>query len=236
MALQCLKDAAPSWNPEGFLSDFETAITGAVEELFPTSWMQGCNFHLDQALLKHMKRVPGFGTNKDLQGELYVIFGLAFLPADEVAEAWSDLSHHFLSTFPESKDFCDYVESTWIDGRYTCKQWNCYDRTLAGQPRTNNVSEGGNNGLRLAMECAKPVIWKWIETIRKVQIKSDFKINQFMCGGSNVSKKKKSEIKRQETMSRLTRLVRDYSFVDPDQRLGFVRKMSHFSSSQKRIS
>ena len=48
-----------------------------------------------------------------------------------------------------------------------------------------------------------------------------------------MSKKKKSEIKRQETMSRL---VRDYSIVDPDQRLGFVRKMSHFSSSQKRIS
>ena len=232
MALQCFKDAAPSWNPEGFLSDFETAITGAVEKLFPTSWMQGCNFHLDQMLLKHMKRVPGFGTNKDLQGELYVIFGLAFLPADEVAEAWSDLSHNFLSTFPESKEFCDYVESTWIDGRYTCKQWNCYDRTLAGQPRTNNVSEGGNNVLRLAMGCVKPVIWKWIETILKVQLKSDFKINQFMCGGSNVSKKK-SEIKRQESMSRL---VRDYSFVDPDQRLGFVRKMSHFSSSQKRRS
>ena len=48
-----------------------------------------------------------------------------------------------------------------------------------------------------------------------------------------MSKKKKSEIKRQESMSRL---VRDYSFVDPDQRLGFVRKMSHFSSSQKRRS
>ena len=93
-----------------------------------------------------------------------------------------------------------------------------------------HVSEGGNNGLRLIMGCVKPVIWKWIETIHKVQIKSDFKINQFMCGGSNVSKKK-SEIKRQESMSRL---VRDYSFVDPGQRLGFVRKMSHFSSSQKR--
>ena len=132
MALQCLKDTAPSWSPEGFLSDFETTITGAVEKLFPTSWMQGCNFHLDQALLKHMKRVPGFSTNKDLQGELYVIFGLAFLPADEVAEAWSDLSHNFLFTFPESKDFCDHVESTWIDGRYTCKQWNCYDRPLSG--------------------------------------------------------------------------------------------------------
>ena len=61
---------------------------------------------------------------------------------------------------------------------------------------------GRKNGLRLAMKCAKPVIWKWIDTIRMVQIKSDFKINQFMCGGSNVSKKKKSEIKRQETMSR----------------------------------
>ena len=72
-----------------------------------------------------------------------------------------------------------------------------------------------------------------VDRNHSVQIKSDFKISQFMCGGSNVSKKKKSEIKRQETMSRL---VRDYSFVDPDQRLGFVRKMSHFSSSQKRIS
>ena len=68
MALQCLKGAAPSWNPEGFLSDFETAITGAVEKLFPTSWMQGCNFHLDQALLKHMKRVLGLAPTKTFKG------------------------------------------------------------------------------------------------------------------------------------------------------------------------
>ena len=81
------------------------------------------------------------------------------------------------------------------------------------------------------MGCAKPVIWKFIETIRNMQVKSDFKINQFMSGGSNVSKKKKSEVKRHKMISRL---VRDYSFVDREQRLGFVRKMSHFSSVQKK--
>ena len=54
VALNCLKEAAPEWGPVGVLSDYETAIIRAVEDLFPDSWMQGCNFHLDQALLKHV--------------------------------------------------------------------------------------------------------------------------------------------------------------------------------------
>ena len=72
--------------------------------------MQGCNFHLDQALLKHMKNVPGFFTKQDLQEMLYHLFGMAFLPTDEVSDAWNDYKHLLFATFPESEDFCEYEE------------------------------------------------------------------------------------------------------------------------------
>ena len=78
---------------------------------------------------------------KDLLDRVYV---LPFLPPDNVRAGWLDIKQQLLINHPVTGPYVDYVDSTWMDGNYAIPLWNCYERTLNGEPRTNNISEGGN--------------------------------------------------------------------------------------------
>ena len=91
-----------------------------------------------------------------------------------------------LNDYPAvSTPYINYYEATWLHGNYDFALWKVYQRTLDGRPRTNNVSEGGNNAIRVAFGCSNPVIWKCLDKVKEFQGQTDLVIRQHLTGQDN---------------------------------------------------
>ena len=179
-----LQAAAPLWNPKGIVLDFELAELNVVNRAFPnpTQWKQCCHFHFCQC---HLKKIPDYTTNQPMKELLNRVYALPFLPVDNIRAGWLDIKQQLLNNHPTAAPYVDHVESTWMDGNYPLSLWNCYDRTLNGEPRTNNVAEGGNNAIRVAFGCSKPAIWKCLDKVKEFQSQADLILVQHFSGQSN---------------------------------------------------
>ena len=113
-----------------------------------------------------------------------------------------------------------------MDGRYRVAHWGCYDRTMNKEPRTNNVSEGGNSALKREFGHSKPIIWSWITKIRDIQSKVDLIICQSSVGRSNAGRQTLSQKHRQES---IFRAVESYVFTNDDERDAYVKCMAKFT-------
>ncbi len=69
--------------------------------------------------------------------------------------------------------------------------WNMHDRTLNDLPRTNNVSEGVNNGLNHLAGGSNLNFFKLIEVLKKNQDLQELKLIQLEAGANPVPKKSK---------------------------------------------
>ena len=94
-ALKAITEFLPSWSPKGIIADFELAIYNAAKSLFPNAWYQGCYFHLLQLWRRRLNLIPGY-KNGELHQVLRPIFGLPFLPNDEIIPAWRRLEQQFM--------------------------------------------------------------------------------------------------------------------------------------------
>jgi len=199
LVLDELQAAAPLWNPKGIVLDFELAELNAVNRAFPTSaqWKQCCHFHFCQCHLRRFKKIPDYTTNQPMKELLNRVYALPFLPVDSVRDGWQDIKQQLLNNHPTATQYVDYVDSTWMDGNYPLSLWNCYDRTLNGEPRTNNVAEGGNNAIRVAFGCSKPVIWKCLDKIKEFQSQTDLILVQHFSGQSNGLKPRRKWVARE---------------------------------------
>ena len=229
LAIEMLKEAAPTWSPTLILTDFEQSELKALYEHFDKDSVRGCNFHYDQALLKHFKRVPGYATDSNLRDCLYLCFGLSFVPPCDVLCGWHSIRDRLRRDHSSvCEDFVTYFEDTWLNGLYSLKLWNCYERTLNGQPRTNNVSEGGNNSIRIAFGIENPVFWKFVEKLREFQTESDVEIVQSTTGRRRVIPRVRERVRREQ---KRVKYARDYSLVNM---LEYLRKHSYLSAARQR--
>eukprot|EP00116_Pleurobrachia_bachei_P004080 sb/3464342/ len=167
-ALKALKDKIPSWNPSRISVDFETPMHNAVKELFPTTKLQGCLFHLFQAWRRHLCKIPGWASNGQLRTDIHVIFGLPFLPESEIIPAWNKIKSDLLLQHPSTQEFINYMDSTWMNTRYETALWSVFDSTVNGEDRTNNVSEGSNSAMKRFFGASKPTLWNWIKSSNNV--------------------------------------------------------------------
>ena len=227
LALDELKSAAPLWNPSGIVLDFETAELNAVNQTFPTCWKHGCHFHYCQCLMRRFKKVLGYTTVQPMRDLLDRTYVLPFLPPDDVSAGWLDIKQQLLNTYPVTSHFVDYFENNWMNGpNYDIPFWNCYQQTLDGHPRTNNAAEGGNNSLRVAFGCTKPVIWKWLDKIKEIQSQTDLVLVQHMTGQSNSVPVRKRWMTRERCIKRI---VEEYDSSSSDKMMYLSRLSRHFS-------
>ena len=54
-----------------------------------------------------------------------------------------------------------------------------YQSVLDNDPRTNNVSEGGNNAINTAAGCSHPTIIPFVKILQRYNAEQEAKINQF---------------------------------------------------------
>ena len=160
IALKAIKQTVLGWSPKGIVTDFEKPELRAINKVFPdVSWLQGCHFHYTQCLLRRFKKVKGFNLDVELNESLIKLKALPFLPVAAVIDAWKTLRTQLVDKWPAASNFAAYFEKTWVESNvYNLSLWNCYEQTLARRPRTNNVSEGGNNSIRIAFGVSNPII------------------------------------------------------------------------------
>ena len=229
-ALEAVCSAVPNWEPKGVITDFEQNILSAIEDLFPNSWVQGCWFHLTKCWRKYMRKINGWNNNDRLQKVVHSCYGLPHLPAGEIIHAWIDLRAEIELQYPETGDFCRYMTETWMNGLYDVELWSVHARTVSGEHRTNNVSEGSNNALRSLFGSSKPVIWTWIHKMQVHQEHSELVIAQSQVGRSNVARRKKKYVDMDNAMYTC---VSNYMFVSSTDRVAYVKRMSLFTAPDK---
>ena len=156
--LEELKVAAPLWAPSSFVVDFELAEHNAIRQSFPQSCIHGCHFHFCKCLLERFSKLgPSYREDDSLRGLLHSFYALPFVPTADIIVAWNALSTELSTRYPNvAGTFLPYFGNTWITGTFPLEMWNCYTRTLADFPRTNNISEGSNNAIRSHFGCSNP--------------------------------------------------------------------------------
>lgn len=82
-----LLEHRPKLNPPQINIDFEQATIKAVRTVFPATKLQGCNFHLNQAIVRQMGQLelkPKYEKEIQFASEVRQLMGFAFLPVDKV--------------------------------------------------------------------------------------------------------------------------------------------------------
>ncbi|KAK5644913.1 hypothetical protein RI129_006213 [Pyrocoelia pectoralis] len=69
--------------------------------------------------------------------------------------------------------------------------WNVYERTLAGNDRTNNFVEAAHRRMQNELGVDHPTMWKFIDGIRKVQSGRDVYYEAYVRGEEPVPKRRK---------------------------------------------
>lgn len=147
-------------------SDFERALTNAVEFIFPNVTLHGCNFHLTQAIFRHLtedglKLEYSAGDDEHgLKAFVKRIHALAFLPEDNIpalatvlifnrpfSEDSADLASIEHVRYVKMNKFVQYLRSTWLDDNalYRRYKWNLF---FIDCHRTNNYLEGWHHGIQ----------------------------------------------------------------------------------------
>lgn len=150
-ALALVRWACPKWKPHTIVSDCAFELVNAVEANFPEVRCIWCHFHVEQALLKHLKRasskLPTDAIRKSVQDSLrdllYAKDADAFTKAEEkfIAQATD------LGLAPTLKYYQEYMKKHQ-------KRWASFER--AGQNcwghtkkiDTNNLNESFNGKLK----------------------------------------------------------------------------------------
>ena len=221
-ALREIKSAAPLWSPDGIVIDYEKAEIKAIKEIFPDVALAGCHFHFNQSLLRRFRTMGSiYKENEELRMLLHFLYALPFVPESDIITAWNAYSGELSQRYPSiASVIVPYFENTWLNGDFPIPMWNCYLRTLAGQPRTNNVSEGSNNALRSHFGCANPTVWLCISKFKELQAVTDTNLSKFLARSWSKPKQKAKLLKRED---RICELVR---FYDRTDMLNYLKRLS----------
>ena len=76
----------PDSVPKEFVLDYESAIWGAVQRVFPDSSLKGCSYHLSQAIWRHIQELglqPSYINDSGSQLFCRKLMAIANKPVDE---------------------------------------------------------------------------------------------------------------------------------------------------------
>ena len=185
-AFMMLKELMQNLNPKEVMIDFEKALGNSIQKHFPSCETVGCFFHMCQSVYRRICDLglkSQYNTDNKFSLLIRMFCALAFLPAEEVTDAFEELSED--EQLP--MEFIIYFELTYIGpirGRrrrreaplYPIAFWNMRNRVIDKLPRTNNSLEGFHSALKHSMACKKPNIWKFIDVLKKEETLTQTKI------------------------------------------------------------
>ena len=136
-------------------TDFESAIWTTAQEFFPESLVSGCQFHLGQAIQRHISSIKLIKTYRgDKKFKLFAkcLSALSYVNPLYVIPLFNGLRVH--NDFPPLlSPVYEYFRRNFIQGidetRFPIDIWNCYHSFLTDNTiRTNNAIEGWHSVLK----------------------------------------------------------------------------------------
>ena len=228
---QMLQDTIPGLQPTSISCDFEQAAISAMEECFPGVIIQGCFFHLAHNVHKHLKQIGLqvlYNNNSDFALSAKMITALCFVPVPHLDHYIDALSeelplelHSLLNWFEDN-----YVGRPMRRGNgrrpplFPPEMWNQYDRTIAGSDRTNNHAEAAHRKIYAELGVNHPIIWKFIDGLRKIQKSRDVYYEQLVAGHAPRQKL----LKYVKADERILNIVRLFHEKEP---LEYLRGLAH---------
>ncbi|XP_028166393.1 uncharacterized protein LOC114357115 [Ostrinia furnacalis] len=112
-------------NPRHIVTDFEIAIINIIRIDFPDAHHQGCLFHLGQNVWRQIQRsglASRYGSDSDFSLKLRHLIALAYLPPDEIPEAFKSLKESVLPE--EARSVTEWFETYYVLGKLVSQPSN----------------------------------------------------------------------------------------------------------------
>ena len=167
---------------------------------------QGWHFHLGQALYRKISTLgfrERYNTDPSFSLKIRKLTALAFLPPNDVIEAYEDL----IDDDDFSNDLITYFDVTYIGvakGRadrrrrqnpmFPISVWNVRQRVLEDLPRTNNPLESFHHHFNSAAGANHANIWKLILQMKKEEAYQTTRMEHLRRGDSLKKNSKYSAI------------------------------------------
>ncbi|XP_076820927.1 uncharacterized protein LOC143466174 [Clavelina lepadiformis] len=225
-----IKSLKPGLAPRSVQIDFELASKAALIEAFPQTHIYGCYFHLGQSLWRKIQEngLQRLNVQDDnIRMALKMLLALAFLPVDEVSDAFDEL----VADYPaEVMPLVNYFEDNYVGRRnrrgdrrqplFPVHMWSVKARQDAGLPRTNNQLESWHNAFQGSTETHHPSIFRFIEALRREEALQRANRTQLLQGRDLTQR-----MKRYVTMNtRITVVQQNRGQYDLRQ---FLRALAH---------
>lgn len=160
-----LKNVA-NWNPKNISMDFEQAAIIAIQNIFPSITINGCNFHFNQCIWRKVQElglVIDYKNNEEIRLFIRMCAALTYLPVDDVEAGWLYIQE-LTPNHQKLTEFYDYFVDQWLDNPHIkLNDWNCHEK----RHRTNNAVEGWNNKLNAAIKKRTPKILDLVTALKE---------------------------------------------------------------------
>jgi len=170
-------------NPRTVLVDFKTAAMSAFSGAYPDTTMTGCYFHLWQSVIHKVNEIglkTEYKTNNKVCSYVRCLPALAFVPPDNVEEAFKLLAESQLITVDHLDELTSFFEITYIRGRrqrgraatyspaaFPIETWNQHTAGSNGIACSSNNVEGWHHGLQSLFQCHQTTVWTFISGIHR---------------------------------------------------------------------
>ena len=233
-------------DPRRFSVDFELAASQAFTEVFPEAVLGYCFFHFTQSLWRKAKEsgvaaAYGRPENVELRNQFHAVMALAFVPTDHVPAAFDELQ---AVCTEELEEVLILLEHYYVLGkrrgrgrlppRYPIPSWNVNNRTLEGEPRTNNSVEAWNRRFNSIVGKSHPNIFAVMEELRREELYAASQRTLVDLGTSPPRKKAKyisNDLRLQRLVERFNEIIQEDADDNNDEwhsgYLKFTRAVGH---------
>ncbi|XP_049867236.1 uncharacterized protein LOC126367652 [Pectinophora gossypiella] len=223
---QALKEYAMEFeyilNPQYILTDYEMAVINTVKIEFPDAEHKGCLFHLGQNVWRKIQSSglqSLYGSNSEFALKIRHIVALAYLPHEEIPEAFRVLKNEVLPKEAESVTL--WFENYYVLGKVKSQQinstkltvkrknpmfppklWSVYTNNELNLPRTQNNVEAWHRRWNYLLNNNRYGVYVTISHLQKEQITTNHAIEKSMASITRTPPKKKGK----RTMNAIKRI------------------------------
>ena len=197
-----LLEIQPRLQPEVIYCDYEIGNFKSLQYYFPSANIRGCFFHFAQNVYKKLTSLglsQQYNTDASFALSAKMIIALAFVPPDHITAAIMELADDLPQ---ELLELLDWLEDNYVgrmnrrgNGRrsplFPLHIWNVYERCMNDEDRTNNHAEVAHRRLKNELGMQHPTIWKFIDSLKRVQRGRDLYYEQLIAGQTPPIKLKK---------------------------------------------
>ena len=225
-----IKALKPGLSPSMVQIDFETGSMNAIRYAFPQAEVLGCYFHLGQSIWRKIQEQGlrnAYINGEDMRRSIKMVMALAFLPENEVGDAFDDVSDECEEAL---QPVLDYFEDVYLgrrdrrgrrrQARFPVRMWSVYSRQQRGLPRTNNQLESWHNAFQGCTETRHPSIYRFLEALRREEALQRVNAVQLMQG-RDLTLRMKKYIKLNKRLTAVQNSRAGYTLLQ------YLRALSH---------